>query len=500
MIATDKRKAIFLLHQQGMGVRQIARHLGVSRNTVRDIIQQEGATPHTVRSDKQQIDPELLRRLYAQCEGWMQRVHEKLTEEEGINVKYSTLTRMLRDLGISTPPQERCQRVPDEPGAEMQHDTSLYRIKLADQPVTLIASLLYLRYSKRRYLKFYRTFDRFQMKCFFHEALTYWGYTARHCIIDNTNLARLRGTGPNALIVPEMEAFSQQCRFEFRCHAIDHCDRKGGEERSFWTVETNFLPGRTFPDFPDLNQQAFHWATGRMENRPQGKAGLIPAQAFEYERAFLIRLPPYLSAPYRIHERATDQYGYIAFAGNYYWVPGTRRQELKVLQYSDHLQLYQARHCVAQYPLPAAPDVKNQRFSPEGLPAPPHQPNNRKHSSQEEEKRLRAIAPAVAAYLDFALPTPGLQRHQFVRRLFALSQRMTPELFGKSLQRAAQYQITSLDTIERIALLYLGQGDGYLPGAQVQEHYQERPAYQEGSLTEKPDLSLYQDPPPADHE
>jgi hypothetical protein len=77
---------------------------------------------------------------------------------------------------------------------------------------------------------------------------------------------------------------------------------------------------------------------------------------------------------------------------------------------------------------------------------------------------------------------------------------MTPELFGKSLQRAAQYRITSLDTIERIALLYLGQGDGYLPGAQVQEHYQERPAYQEGSLTEKPDLSLYQDPPPADHE
>jgi hypothetical protein len=66
-----------------------------------------------------------------------------------------------------------------------------------------VASLLYLRYSKRRYLKFYRAFNRFQMKCFLHEALTYWGYVPRHCIIDNTNLARWRGSGAQAVMVPQ---------------------------------------------------------------------------------------------------------------------------------------------------------------------------------------------------------------------------------------------------------------------------------------------------------
>jgi hypothetical protein len=120
------------------------------------------------------------------------------------------------------------------------------QVELAGRRVKLVASLIYLRYSKRRYLKFYRAFDRFKMKCFFHEALMFWGYAARQCIIDNTNLARLRGTGANALIVPEMEAFAKQYGFVFRCHEIDHCNRKAGEERSFWTVETNFLPGRTF--------------------------------------------------------------------------------------------------------------------------------------------------------------------------------------------------------------------------------------------------------------
>ena len=113
MIATDKRKAIFLLHQEGMEVREIARRLGVSRNTVRVIIRQAGVLPLRVRTDKHRLDEEWLRRLYQQCQGRMVRLHEKLVEEEGIQVCYPTLTRMLRDLGISTPATTRCQRVPD---------------------------------------------------------------------------------------------------------------------------------------------------------------------------------------------------------------------------------------------------------------------------------------------------------------------------------------------------------------------------------------------------
>ena len=77
----------------------------------------------------------------------------------------------------------------------MQHDTTVYRVKLAGQPTRVIASLLYLRYSKRRYLRFYRLFNRFRMKCFLHEGLMHWGYAAKRGIIDNTNLARLRGSG-----------------------------------------------------------------------------------------------------------------------------------------------------------------------------------------------------------------------------------------------------------------------------------------------------------------
>jgi transposase len=503
MIATDKRKAVFLLHQEGMEARAIARRLDLSRNTVRAIIRQEGATPQPVRADKLRLDEELLRRLYQECQGRMARVHEKLVEEEGVQVTYPTLTRRLRELGISNPPKPRCDRVPDEPGLEMQHDTSLYHIELGGRRVKLLASLIYLRYCKRRYLRFYRAFDRFKMKCFFHEALMFWGYAARQCIIDNTNLARLRGVGSRAIITPEMEAFAKQYGFIFRCHALDHPNRKAGEERSFWTVETNFLPGRTFASLEDINQQALAWSTVRMDHKPQGKAGLIPAQAFEFECGHLTALPAHLPAPYKLHDRGTDQYGYLAFGGNYYWVPGTRRDEVKVLEYSDRLKLFQARECVAEYPLPAD-GVRNAKFSPQGLPTPIHHPKNRRHPTDVEEKHLRALGPPVKAYLEFALPEKGIARHHLIRQLLALSRKLSADLFLKSLERALKYRITSLEVIERIAFLYLQQGAAELPPAQVDEAFRQREAYLEGSLTEPPDLSLYQDPPepppPPNHE
>src|SRR5208283_3062681 len=435
MIDPDRRSAIYQLHLAGVPQGKISRQFHVSPRTVRTIVRQQGAIPQTVRKDKIHIDPDLLRRLYQQCDGWMQRVHEKLVEEDKIQVSYPTLTRLARELELGKPSKARCDHVPDEPGVEMQHDTTVYQVKLAGQPTRIIASLLYLRYSKRRYLKFYRAFNRFAMKCFLHEALMFWGCAARQCVIDNTNLARLRGSGKLAVIVPEMAAFAQRYGFTFLCHALCHPNRKAGEERSFWTVETNFLPGRSFESLEDLNQQALEWATVRREHRPQGKTRLIPAKAFEHERGFLTALSDQLPAPYCALERGTDPYGYVAFEGNYYWVPGSKREDVKVLRYAEHLKIYQQRNCVAEYPLPAD-GVKNARFSPAGQPPPRYLPKHRKHGSQHEEQRLRALGVEVAAYVDYALETAGIQRHRFLRELFALSRKVTPPVFVQALARA----------------------------------------------------------------
>jgi hypothetical protein len=468
--------------------------LRISRNTVRVIVKQQGKFTREPRSDKRNLDRDLLERLYRECDGWVQRIHERLQEEAGIAVGYSTLTRCLRDAGLSRQRPVRCQRVPDEPGVEMQHDTSPYHLQLAGQRTRVIASLLYLRYSKRRYLRFYRAFNRFTMKTFFHEALTFWGYAASHCIIDNTNLARWRGVGARAVIVPEMEQFAKQYGFCFLCHALQHPNRKAGEERSFWTVETNFLRGRTFAHLADLNEQARHWATERMDQRPQTKARLIPAQLFQHESADLHRLPEGLTPPYRVHERITDQYGYVAFAANYYWVPGTGRDAVKLFEYAERIKIYRQQILLAEYPLP--PDgVRLQRFSPPGAPKPRHQPQHRRRDSQQEEQRLRALGGEVADYLDYVRTAVGLHRHRFLRELLAFSRQVPRSVFLQVAQRALHYRIVDLETLRRIAWLYLNQDTSTASPVDYDETFSQRPAYQEGCWTTVPDLSAY-DPSP----
>lgn len=273
---------------------------------------------------------------------------------------------------------------------------------------------------------------------------------------------------------------------------------KAGEERSFWTVETNFIPGRTFKSFEDLNAQAFEWATVRIYHRPVAKSGLIPAKAFEHERSHLTELLPHLPAPYLVHERGTDQYGYVSFAGNFYWVPGTGRDDVKVLEYSDRLRIYRGRELLAEYSLPAV-GVTNERFSPAGYPKPRHQPHNRRNPTVEEEKRLRGLAEVVGKYLDFALEPKGIQRHRFIRELFRLAQEMTSALFVKAIERALKYRITQIDVIRRIAQMYLTQGAPALPSVEVDEGFLEREAYVEGRLTEEPDFSLYDELLEEDH-
>ena len=490
MIGPDKRKAVYLLHEEGVGIREIARSMKISPNAVVRIIAQEGEMPQTVRKDKIDIDADLLARLYTECRGRAQRVYEKLTEEEGIDVAYSTLTRMLREQGLSKKPSQRCDRVSDEPGAEMQHDTSPYRVPLAGIWTSVQGSLLYFRYSKIRYLKFYRSFDRFRMKCFLHEALIYWGYAAGVCIIDNTNLARLRGTGANAVIVPEMERFADQYGFQFVCHEKGHANRKAGNERGFYTVETNFLPGRSFDSIEDMNLQAFEWATHRSANRPTGKTRLIPSVAFEHEMPYLKKLPPYIEPPYLVHERATDQYGYASVHGNFYWIPGTKRHDVNILEYATHLKIYHARKLLGQYPLP--PDgVKNAVIAPEGGPRPPRRPAYRKKPTAHEENILRSLDETIDQYLNFALPQSGKPKHQFIRALFGLYHKTAPGVFIKAVERALKYRVTDIKVIENMVFITLRDSSFDMTLPEINPDLQNRKAYIEGCFADEVDLSIY---------
>ena len=264
-------------------------------------------------------------------------------------------------------------------------------------------------------------------------------------------------------------------------------------------METNFFPGRTFRDFEDLNAQAIDWSTVRMYHRPLTKRRIIPAAAFEYERTYLTQIPPHLPAPYRLHGRGTDQYGYVAFGANYYWVPGKGRYDVKVIEYAERLKIFRDRDLLVEYPLPPH-GTRNACFRPEGQPTPRHEPHCRRQPTMEEEKRLRALDPVVGMYLDAGWMPKGTGRHRFLRELFRLYGRMTPALFVRTIERALKYRIMDLETIRRIALMHVQDGLDTLPAVDLDESFTEREAYQEGCLSDEPDFSRYDDDDPSEEE
>ena len=201
MKAEPIRQTVRTLYESGKRKKEIARFLKIDIKTVRAILAEESAEAK-IRNDKILVDHDLLKALHERCDGYVQRMHEILIEEHKVLIGYSTLTRLLREYGIGKQPEQRSQKYPDIPGDEMQHDTSVYTVTLVQERRKLVCSGLYFRYCKMRYIWFTNRFNCFLMKCFFHEALSFFGYTAKTCIIDNTNLAVLYGTGEQAVIHP----------------------------------------------------------------------------------------------------------------------------------------------------------------------------------------------------------------------------------------------------------------------------------------------------------
>ena len=492
MINADKRQAVKTLSAEGRGKKEIARLLNISPKSVRRLLKDNAATP-APRQDKIAVSEELLRQTYVDCNGFRQRIYEVLTEEQGLEIGYSTLTRLLRDSGIGRKHEHRYAHVDDVPGAEMQHDTSPHRVKLGNETVLVQCSSLYLRYSKMRYIQFYRSFNRWRMKCFFHEALSRWGYAAGICVIDNTNLAVLHGTGKDAVMHPEMVSFAKPYGFTWLAHEKRHANRKAGCERSFWTAETNFLPGRTFSSLEDLNQQAIDWSE-RFAQRPQAKTGLIPGE-----------LPEALQPPYQPHQRVLDAHGYVAFDGNYYWVPDepglSPGGKVDLLQYPREIKIFPyglSSLCSAlSYPLPAY-GTKNKRFAPEGAVLNPYVPRQFKQNSQEEEKQLRAMDPLCGEYLDLIQTASDVrQKHRFIRDLYSLSRKMSKELLLATLARALRYKVASLEALQRMSRQLLQAECPDMEGTSaLTQDYEQRETFQAGRFSQENALPVWLDPQP----
>ena len=72
-------------------------------------------------------------------------------------------------------------------------------------------------------------------------------------------------------------------------------------------VERNFLAGRSFVDFDDLNRQAPDWCREVANQKPKRVLGMSPEAAYVLEKPHLQPLPRVLPPVYEVLERVVNQ-------------------------------------------------------------------------------------------------------------------------------------------------------------------------------------------------
>jgi transposase len=261
MLTPTQRAAILQLHAQKIPKREIARLLEISRHSVRQVLKANSATvPKIERAEKATPFRPRILELLTRCKGNLVRVHEELVAA-GADFSYQALTAFCRREGIGQEPPVPAGSYDHlfEPGQEIQHDTSPHTVTVGGRPFKAQTASAVLCYSRLLFFQILPTFQRFDCKVFLTAALRYFQGATERVMIDNTHVVVLRGTGREMQPVPEMAAFAARLGFRFVAHEIGDANRSGRVERPFHFIENNFLAGRTFADWEDLNQQARAW-------------------------------------------------------------------------------------------------------------------------------------------------------------------------------------------------------------------------------------------------
>lgn len=449
MLDQSQRTSVLELHRQGQGVRAIARVLQVSRGAVRDVLKAgTAAVPALARKEKADPYVDDIRLLHGACKGNLVRVHEEL-QARGACLSYQALTGFCRRHGIGTEPVKPAGEYHFDPGAEMQHDTSPHRATIGGRVCAVQTASLVLCHSRLIYIQLYPTFTRFWCKVFLTDALQYVGAVCATCMIDNTHVVVLRGTGAEMVPVPEMAVFAERFGFTFRAHEKGDANRSARVERPFDFIDHNFLAGRVFVNWADLNHQAVEWCD-RVNTTFNRHLHASRRELFAAERPQMTPLPVWVPPVYQLHHRIVDTAGYVHVQGPRYSVPYTligRRVEVR--ETKTTIEIYAGPRLVASHAklleevhgCVTAAEHRPRR----GEPRPPREP-------LPDEAAIRRLAPQLASYVGALKAHSAGRVPRVLRRLLSMVREYPRAPLLAAVEAAADYGLYDLDRLERMVL------------------------------------------------
>jgi transposase len=365
LLDVEDRAEIRRLHKaEGLGVKTIARRLGVARNTVRSALR-SGSPPKYERSPQGSIvdafEPEI-RELLKDTPGMPATViAERIGRTRGMTVLRDRVAE-LRSLFAHPDP---AQRTWYRPGELAQFDLWQPDVEI---PVGFgQARKLWVVVGVAG---FSRLIDALMVPSRAgHDVLAGMGHVIegfgavpRKAVWDQEGcIGRIRQK--KQILTAEFQAFRGVLGMGAVLVGPADPEAKGLVERANGYLETSFLPGRTFDDVDDFNRQLTVWLK-RANQRIHGTTKIRPSEAIFEDRAAMMALPPVLPDPaWRFTTRLPRDH-YVRVDTNDYSVNPRfvgRRVDVEVtlnevVVMCDTTEVARHKRCLAKHQTILAPD------------------------------------------------------------------------------------------------------------------------------------------------
>lgn len=412
MLTPEEQSELQRLYREHIPIRAIARRLNRDPKTIRHALRAEPLSPTsaapdppasplssgtavTVPSSKLAPYHELIKERFAKGLRSPRILRE--IQERGYSGSKTILKNFLQTLQPPTPPTPKgCRRFETRIAQEAQSDWSPYRVMIAGQLTVVHAFSLILAFSRRLFVAFFRD-ERLATLLFAHqEAFHYHRGLCQRIAYDNQTaitLGRVRG---KPRWHPIFLAFAKHYGFEPSVGRPGHKERRGKVERPFHYLEHDFLAGRDFASWEDLNHQCRQWLDTVANVRVHGTTRRRVDEAFAEEQPCLITLPTVSFPATRAETRVVQNDGYIPVDGSYYPVPESLVNDGPVSVRIDPRHVYildRHDHVVASHPVPEKPT----RIPAPDTTPPAHRPAV---SRPVQEAAFLARFPHAHAFLD----------------------------------------------------------------------------------------------------
>jgi transposase len=440
MLTPEEQSEMQRLWEQNVPIRAIARRLGRDIKTIRRALDRPKA-----QTAPRKLEPyhDLIRKMFEKDLRSPRILRELRTR--GYTGSRTILKDFLKTLAPQRPARKVFRRFETRRGEEAQSDWSPYRVPIAGQETIIHAFAMILCYSRRSFVSFYRN-ERLPTLLWAHqEAFQYHGGTCRRIAYDNQTAITLGRIDGKPRWNPAFLDFARHYGFEPSVGRPGHKERRGKVERPFHYLEEDFLRGRSFLSWEDLNQQVRHWLDTVANVRLHGTTRRRVDEAYAEEKPCLIALPEMPFPANRRETRKVQKDGYIPVDGSYYPTPAHLVGQWVTVRVSPMKVeiLDAAGEIAAAYKVPDSP----QRIPTEDVPLNPHPPGL---SRSTLEARFLARFPGAATFLD------GLKRRMIaltpihLRAIERLADRYGDDAVTKAIDRATAYRNFNANALQRI--------------------------------------------------